>query len=189
VHGDDLRPALRDDLELAVAVELVAEEVGEQQRARAQLAHHGTEPELVHLEEPERPRELAPAAPGGARERRGDAAGHVRARPVVHERLARALEDGRDHRRRRRLAVRGADHRAAVLQPGAEQPDGMRLQPREHLARQRGPAAATGGAHQRADRLGGRDLRPEQHHGASTFSAPGRTRIVTGSSASGSPSA
>ena len=189
VRGDDVGPALGDDLELAVAVELVAEEVGEQQRARAQLADHGAEPELVDLEEPEAAVELAPAAPRGRRQRGRDPAGHVRARAVVHERLARALEDRRDHRGRRRLAVGRADHRAAVLQPRAEQADGVRLQAREDLPRERRAAAAPGGAHERADRLGGRDLRPEQRHGASTFSARGSTRIVTGRSAIGSPSA
>ena len=37
---DRLAPALRDDLELAVAVELVAEEIAEQERARAEAPRH-----------------------------------------------------------------------------------------------------------------------------------------------------
>ena len=71
----------------------------------------------------------------------------------------------------------------------AEQADRVRLQPREHLAGQRRPAAAAGGAHERADRLGGGHLRAQQRHGTSTFSARGTTLMVTGRSAIGSPSA
>ena len=189
VRGHDLRPALGDDLELAVAVELVAEQVGEQQRPRAQLADHGAEPELVDLEQAE--------PPSSSRPPRREAAASAAATPpamFAPARLCtsvspRALEDGRDHGGGRRLAVRGADHRAAVRQPPAEQADRVRLQPREHLAGERRAAAAARGAHERADRLGGRDLRAEQRHGASTLSAPGRTRIVTGRSPIGSPSA
>ena len=49
--GDDRRPAVGDDLELAVAVELVAEQVAEQHRARLELGRDRSEPELVDLEQ------------------------------------------------------------------------------------------------------------------------------------------
>ena len=110
-HG---RPAVGDGLQLAVAVELVAEQVAEQQRARGELLDDRPEPELVHLEQPDVAGHGAPAAARGHRERGGHAAGHVRPRAVVDEAGARAVEHGRDHGGRRRLAVGGADHRAAL---------------------------------------------------------------------------
>jgi hypothetical protein len=189
VGGDDVRPAVGDDLELAVAVELVAEQVAEQERARSQLVDDRGEPELVDLEQPEVAGQRAAAAARSARQRRGDAAGHVRPGAVVDERRAGALEDRRGHGRRGGLAVRRADHRAAQRQPLREQPDRVRLQAREDLPRQRGPAAAAGGAHDGADRLGGGHLGSQQGHGTSTFSARGTTLMVTGRSAIGSPSA
>ena len=71
-----------------------------------------------------------------------------------------------------------------------EAADRVRLDAREHLARQRRPAAAPGRARERADRLGGGHPGGEPHHrGATTRSAPGSTRTVAGSSAIGSPSA
>ncbi len=109
---DDRGPAIGDRVELAVAVELVAEQVGQQQRARLQLVDDLPEPELVDLEE-------AGVAVGRAgHERGGHAAGHVRPGPVVDEVRARALEDARHHRGGRRLAVGGRDHGAAALAAG-----------------------------------------------------------------------
>ena len=186
---DDGGPAVGDRVELAVAVELVAEQVGEQQRARLQLVDHRPEPELVDLEQPEVAVELAPAAARGGRQGGGDATRHVRAGAVVDETRAGALEDRRHHRGRRRLAVGGRDHDAAVLQPPGQQPDGVRLEAREQLARQRGAAAAAGAAGERADGLRRGQLGGEQAHGAMTLSAPGWTRTVAGRSAIGSPSA
>ena len=46
-------PAVGQQLELAVAVELVAEQVRQQHEPRAQVARHGRQPRLVHLEQPE----------------------------------------------------------------------------------------------------------------------------------------
>ena len=46
-------PAVGEQLELAVAVELVAEQVGEQQQARLDLLGHARQPGLVDLEQPE----------------------------------------------------------------------------------------------------------------------------------------
>ena len=187
----DRGPAVGDRLQLAVAVELVAEEVAEQHRARLELLDHRAEPELVDLEQAEVAGQRAPAL---ARRRsasaRGDAARHVRPRAVVDEPRAGALEDRRHHRRRRRLAVGGRDHDAAAVQPAREAADRVRLDAREHLARQRRPAAAAGGARERADRLGGGHTSGQAHHrGATTRSAPGSARTVAGSSAIGSPSA
>ena len=102
--GHRLPPALRDQLELAVAVELVAEEVAEQRsRAAARAA---------------RPRAARPRPPRTARaprrvrgeQRRGDARDEVRPGRVVREPDARAQDLGH-HRRGRRLAVRGRHER------------------------------------------------------------------------------
>ena len=51
--GDDRRPAVGDRLELAVAVELIAEQVAQQQRRGLELGGDPVEPELVDLEQPE----------------------------------------------------------------------------------------------------------------------------------------
>ena len=105
---DQLRPAVREQLQLAVAVELVAEEVGEEQEAGLHLVGHAREPRLVDLEQPE----LA-ALPAGVEQRGRDAPRHVRAGPVVNHRTAVALEAGGDHRGGGRLAVRGREEHGA----------------------------------------------------------------------------
>jgi hypothetical protein len=176
---DDLCPAVGDDLELAVAVELVAEQVAEQHGARREVGGHRAEPELVDLEQ------AHVAAPGG--ERGGHAAGHVGSRPIVDEARAGAAEDRGDHRRRRRLPVGGGDDHASARQPGGEAGDGPRFGPHQHLAGQRGAAApghACGGC-----RDAGRQQAGLEPQGAITRNAPGTTRAVAGRSAIGSPSA
>ncbi len=87
-------PALGDRLELAVAVELVAEQVAEQDRARAKLRSDGVEPQLVDLEQAELAGD-ARVRPRRREQRRGDPARHVRARVVVHELDPRLLEHAR----------------------------------------------------------------------------------------------
>ena len=174
-RGHDRRPAVGDRLQLAVAVELVAEQVAEQHRARLELLDDRAEPELVDLEEAEVARQRAPAAAAGVGQRAGDPARHVRPGAVVDEPRAGALEDARHHRRGRRLAVGGADHDAAAVQPAREPADRVRLDAREHLARQRRPAAAPGRPRERADRLrGGHTCGQAHHRGATTRSEPGQ---------------
>jgi hypothetical protein len=187
---DELGPAVGDDVQLAVAVELVTEEVREQDRARLDLLDDRGEPELVDLEEPEVAVQLAAAAARRRCQRAGDAADHVRPGAVVHEPRAGALEHRGDHRGGRRLAVGGRDHDAAARQAAREPLDRVRLHAREHLAGQRRAAAAAGGAGEPADGArGGKPGREAHGHGASTRSVPGRTSTVAGRSAIGSPSA
>ena len=147
---DRRAPALGDQLELAVAVELVAEEVAERDRARAARAA--------------RPRAARPRRPRtGRAARRGPRAGWRRrprrgSRPsVVGDRRARA-QDLRRHRRGRRLAVRRRDERRAERQPRGQPVDRVRVRFPEQLARQRRPAAAPGEARNRADRACSKDL-------------------------------
>ncbi len=186
-RGDDLRPALGDRLQLAVAVELVSEEVAEQQGSRSQLLDHLREPELVDLEQPELA--VDPASARRLQQRRGDPARHVRAGAVVDERDPAQLEDRRDHRRRRRLAVRRGDHDRALRQPCRQRADRPRVEPHQQLARQRRAAAAPGGAREAADRARDRELRSQRAHGTITRTAAGRVLTVAGSCAIGSPSA
>src|SRR6202023_3464448 len=82
--AERLMPALGDRLELAVAVELVAEQVRQQDRAWLELLDERLEPELVDLEQSELPRD-APARASRGEQGRGDAAGHVGPRLVVHQ--------------------------------------------------------------------------------------------------------
>ena len=103
--ADASRQRAASELQLAVAVELVAEEVREQQRPSA--ARGG------------RPRAAPPRRPRTARaRRRARRAGSRRrprrgSRPSCCGRPAPAAQDLGDHRRRRRLAVRRRDeHRA-----------------------------------------------------------------------------
>ena len=179
-------PPLGDRLELPVAVELIAEEVGEQQRARAQLRRDAIEPELVDLEQADVP--VDPAAAGGVEQRAGHPAGHVRPLHVVHHAPVRAREDRGHDRGGRRLAVRRRDRRAAVRQPGGERRDRVRLQAQQHLAGQRG-AAAAGAPRQRAGGAGGGELRADHGTGQRTGTAWGTQEIVTGVAPIGSPSA
>jgi hypothetical protein len=171
-----LPPTLGDRLQLAVAVELVTEEVGKQQRARADLGEDLGQPELVDLEQA--------GVAAAAQQRRGDPAGHVRPCAVVHECAAAAFEDARGHRGGRCLAVRGRQQRA--VQRTREPLDRARLHPQQQLARQRRAAAAReprGRARSPGCQLAG------PHAGSSTFTASGTARTVHGSSPIGSPSA
>ena len=134
-------PALGDELELAVAVELVAEEVAEADRARP---HARARPPAA----PPRPPRTAPA-------RRRAAASSAEATPetrfaperVVREPEARREDLGR-HRRRRRLAVRRRDERRSRRKPRGQPVDRARVELPEQLARHRRAAARAGEARQ-----------------------------------------
>ena len=78
---DRLAPALGDELELAVPVELIAEEIPEADRSRPEPSQELGQCALVDLEEPE-------LRVAGAEQRRGDARDEIRARPVVREPVA-----------------------------------------------------------------------------------------------------
>ena len=84
---DRLGPILGQRLHLAVAVELVAEEVAEHHQRRVELGRDLGEPGLVDLEQA-----LVPAL---LEQRRGDAPGHVRSGPVVDRPAAVGLEQRR----------------------------------------------------------------------------------------------
>ena len=140
--GHGFPPALGDELELAVAVELVAEEVAEADRFRPQAPHELGQRGLVHLEQAE-------LGVSGSEQGGGDARDEVRARRVVREPVPRAQDLGR-HRGGRRLAVRGGDDRGPRRQPRGETVDRVAVELGEELARDRRAAAGPEPARQSA---------------------------------------
>ena len=132
---DRLAPALGDELELAVAVELVAEEVAEADRPRPRRAA--------------RPRAAPPRRPRTARARRRARRASVEATPETRfapdalcASRTRGARISRRHRGGRRLAVRRRDERRALRQPRGEPVDRAGIELPEQLAGQRRAAAA-----------------------------------------------
>ena len=148
-------PALGDVLELAVAVELVAKEVAERDDARLHAPHHLRQRELVDLEQAE-------VGVGSGEQGGGDARGEVGAGVVPGEPVA-AAEDPRQHRARRRLAVRRRDDGDAGGQACRERVEGARIDLPEQLPGQRRATAAPDGAGEPPDEAGGRGLGVEAH--------------------------
>ena len=150
---DQRAPALGDQLQLPVAVELVAEEVPEAEDARVHERGHLRERRLVHLEQAEL---------GAVRrqERRRDPGDEVRAGTVVGEPHAPA-EDLRRHRCRRRFAVRRRERGRAPRQTPREARDRRGVELPEELARQRRPAPGTGEPGERTRGARGRRKRGE----------------------------
>ena len=190
--ADRLRPAIGQGLGLAVAVELVAEEVAEDDRRGVELRRDLRQPGLVDLEQA-----LVAAL---LEQRGGDPPGHVRAGAVVDRPAAGGGEQRREHRRGRRLAVGRADQGRAAVEAGAEAGDRPRLEAQQHPPGQGRAAAAPAGPAGGADRPRGEALGPEQRPAAAlahsparggtiTLSAWGSTRSLAGRSVRCSPSA
>ncbi len=189
--GDGPRPVVGQCLDLAVAVELVAEEVAEHDQRRVELCRDLRQPGLVDLEQA-----LAAAL---LEQRRGDSPGHVRAGPVMDRAAAVGGEHGRQHSRRGGLAVGRADQGHVALETGAETGDRVGSEAQQQPPRQRraaaaaaGPAGAAGGPGDEALGAEQRPARSGAHspsRGAITLSARGRMRSETGRSVRCSPSA
>ena len=143
-------PALGDVLELAVAVELVTEEVAEQHCTRPDPADDLRQRAFVDLEQTQLG--VALGEEGG-----GDPGNEVRAGAVPGEPVAR-LEDLGSHRRRRRLAVRRRDDGGAVAKPCRERVDRAGIELPEQLARQRRAAARAGDPGELGGRARGQGL-------------------------------
>ncbi len=141
--GDGGTPAPGDELELAVAVELVAKQVAETDGARPQAPQHLRQRALVDLEQPE-------LGAVGCEQGGGDAGDEVRAGAVVREPEPAAQDLGR-HRSGGRLAVRGGDERAPGGQPRGQPVDRAGIELRQELARHGRAAARTGEARQCSD--------------------------------------
>ena len=163
-------PALDEQLQLPVPVELVAEEIAEADRPRAHPPHHLRQGRLVHLEQPQL------GAVGGEKRRRhpGD---EVRAGAVVREPVPRP-QDLRRHRRGGRLPVRRREDGRTLREPRGETVDRARIELGQELSRHRRPAARAGEARQAGHRAGGGDLGGEGHgqaHGRRAYVSRGET--------------
>ena len=139
--GHRFAPASGHQLELAVPVELVAEEVPEADRSRLQAAHEFRQRALVHLEQAE------VGAPG-REQRGGDAGDEVRAGRVVREPVQRTQDLGR-HRGRRRLPVRRRDDCGSQRESRGQPVDRIPVELGEELARDRRTASGPDPARQR----------------------------------------
>ncbi len=187
--GDDGCPPVGDRLELAVAVELVAKEVPQQDRPRVELICDLGDVELVDLEEADVGG--GDAASAGLEQGRGDPAGHVRAGPVVDDVELGLLHHAGEHPRRRRLAVGRRDDHAPVVEVAGQPGDRPAVETEEDRAGDARPAAAPQ-AREAAGRPGERPLELEEHQpagGTSTRTASATDLTSTGSSPIGSPSA
>ena len=131
-------PPLGDVLELAVAVELIPEEIAEGDDARLRAPDHLGEDELVHLEEPQ-------LRVTRGEKRRGDARGEVRAGVVPGE-AAGGGEDRAGHGGRRRLAVRRRDEGHTLGECSGELVQSRGVELPDELPRERRAAAAARGA-------------------------------------------
>jgi hypothetical protein len=124
--GDRLAPAFGDELELAISVELVAEEIPEADRPRPYAPQDLRQRGFIHLEQAE-------LGVAGREEGGGDPGEEVRARVVVREWEARTQDLGR-HRRGRRLAVRRGQNGDSRGKPGRQAVDRARVELREEFA-------------------------------------------------------
>jgi hypothetical protein len=120
-------------LQLAVAVELVPEEIPQADRTRPHSLRDLRQGGLVYLEQ-------AKLSVLCRQKARRDAGAQVRAGGVVREPDARR-EDPRGHRGGRRLAVCGRDEHRPERKPPRQPVEDLGVERREHLAGHGRPAA------------------------------------------------
>ena len=164
-------PALGDELELAVAVELVAKEVAEGEHARLQPLERLGQRGLVDLEQ---------AEIGSPRrdERRCDTGEQVRAGPVPRE-PSPAAEDLGCHRGRGGLAVGGGKDHGAVGKAPRERVHRSGVELPQRLSGEGGAAAATNCTGERTEPARGRGLEAEaQAHRAASVPVAGEPRLL-----------
>ena len=153
-----LPPALGEVLELAVAIELVAEQVPEADGPRPGSPRDLRQRRLVHLEQ-------AQLSAFRGQERGRHAGDEVRARPVTGQANLRC-QDLRDHRRSRRLAVRGRNEHGTERQPACQAVERIRIEGRNQLSGHRRPAAGPDEPREPCRCAGGRDPdgQGDSHH-------------------------
>ncbi len=139
--GHDLE-RVGDRVDFAVAVELVAEEVRDEDGPRPDLGCHQWQGTLVDLGD-HHDRLHVPAQVGGGHRKRRDALDQVGARLVVRNRQAGGPQDGRGEPRGRRFPVAAGDRHHGDALVGHEGAKDAGVQPSSNHARQRGPAPAT----------------------------------------------
>ena len=144
-HGRDRgTPALCDDLELPIAIELIAEEVAESDDPRPRSRDRFGKRPFVDLEQSQ-----IRLARGD--ERRRDSGEEIRARAVPGETVI-ASENLRRHRGRRRLPVRRRHQSDAARKPRCESIHGTGIELPEDLSGNRGAAAAPRETREAAER-------------------------------------
>ena len=146
--GDEVGPAIGQHLELAVAVELVTEEVHEDHHPGPGLVHHRVERGLVHLEHPDLG---AGVVLGRGEQGAGHAPQQVGPRGVGDHPPTRGLDGRHQQPGRRRLAVGGRHRRSSRR-------SGRRPAPRRRGAAV-GAAPGPAGSCHRPARLVGTPLR------------------------------
>src|SRR5262249_9932787 len=149
---DGRSPTAGNELELAVSVELVAEEVAETDRTGPQPPSGLGQRGLVDLEQPE----LCVAR---GEQRRRNARDEVCSGAVVSK-SELPSQNARGHCCRRRLPIRRRDERGAKTKPPAELIDGPRIKLPEQLARDGRAASGAGKARELTGSPGQQNLQP-----------------------------
>ena len=151
-------PAAGHELELAVAIELVAEQVAEADRPRPEPPSHLGQRRLVDLEEAE-------LRVSGGEEGRRNPGDEVRTGAVVCEPQLPS-QNSRGHRRCRRLAVRRRDERGAERKPAGELIDRRRIELPEQLPGHGRAATGAGKPREASCGAGQEDLQPQRKAGS-----------------------
>ena len=174
-------PIVGQPIQLAVAVELVAEQVAEHEGVRSQLLHHRRDPGLVDLEQAQLEPSTGP--PRALQQGGGDSARHVGAGAVVRGVDAGLSQHARDHAGGGRLSVGRAHDHGPALEATAkllERPGGKSQQ---QLPRQAGASSAPADPGEAADGSGERELEAQHQDrtaGAITRMAPGTSLTLRG---------
>ena len=130
---DRLRPEVGHEVDFAVAVKLIAEDVGEQNSARPNFLEGGGNGRLIDLEQANIG--VRPAVEAALGDDRRDEAGHkVGAGPVVKCSDVTLTQDVGDQAARRRLAVRAGYQHGAVAQSPGDGAEGRRVDPGDDVA-------------------------------------------------------
>ena len=124
---ESARDAVLDTVDLAHAIQLVAEQVEQHHVAGLQMRQYLRQPQLVALEH-------APIGRLRVQKGRGHAGVEVRARAVAHHALARLLKDVGQQVRHRGLAVRAHHHERPRAQLRTQVGDEARIHVQRHLA-------------------------------------------------------
>ena len=151
----------RRRLQLTVAVELVAEQVGHDDGPGRDFLDEPRQARLIDFEQPNI--RVQPAGPGGAiHHGRGDAIDQVGARLVGDGSPALRLENVPQKGRRRRLSVRAGDHHRPLIERAGERGQNFGIDPAGDIAGECRPAASSQAATQTRGQLAG----PERRHRA-----------------------
>ena len=142
-RGEHVLPAIGDGLELAVPVELIAEQVHQHDGPGVHALGHGGQGRLVALEQPARG---GPVAGTRAGKGGGHAGEQVRARPIGDELGAPGAQRTGQQPRCGGLAIGGRHQSGATAQACGQRANGTRVDLEQHDPGHRCAAAAPEGA-------------------------------------------